>query len=371
MRVLAFNWRDRTHPQAGGAEKNIHELGKRMVEGGHEFTLLCGMYEGAEEREIVDGFSVIRRGGNYSVYFAAPLHYLIRMRDYQPDVIIDDINGIPFFTPFFSKTPLVGLFHHRVGEIFKKELPFPICHIGTFIEDHLLPLMYMKNEMVTVSDSSKSELVDLGFPEENIHIVYNGVDTKFYTPSWGVKAEHPTICYLGRLKRYKRVDILLRTADHLRRDFPNLEVRIAGKGDDLERLKAITEELDLGDCVDFLGFITAEEKLNLLRRSWLFTMPSEKEGWGITSLEANACGTPVVAFNVPGLRDSVLHGKSGLLVENETGFIEAITSLFLDEELRSKLSKGAREWSLKYDWDVSAMKMINLLESVQGNCRDP
>ncbi len=364
MRVVAFNWRDRTHPQAGGAEKNIHELGKRLAARGHEFTLFCALHDGAEREEWMDGFRVIRRGGSYSVYLAALAHYRGVVRSCRPDVIIDDINGIPFFTPVYSRVPRIGLFHHRVGDIFKRELPFPLSRVGMFIEDHLLPLLYAGDEMVTVSDSSRSDLVSMGFSEERIHVVFNGVDTSRYTPSYEDKASVPTICYVGRLKRYKRIDILLRASHRLVGEFPDLRVSIAGKGDDQGRLEGLARDLGLEGVVEFMGFVPADEKLDLLRRSWVFTMPSEKEGWGITTLEANACGTPVVAFDVPGLRDSVDHGRSGLLVEDEEGFGEAIASILRDVDLRSDLSRGAREWSTRYDWDVSAARLLEILERV-------
>jgi glycosyltransferase involved in cell wall biosynthesis len=369
MKVLAFNWRDRTHPQAGGAEKNIHEFGKRLVDAGHDFTLCCGMYKGAEKEEMIDGFRVVRRGGNFSVYLTAPITYMLEKRSFRPDVIIDDINGIPFFTPLYTRGPRIGLFHHRVGEIFKKELPFPLHHLGLFLEDRLFPRFYRKYEMVTVSPSSMSELVNLGFSNEKIHIVHNGVETKKYTPSFEDRDEKPTLCYVGRLKRYKRVEILLRAVKRLSEDFPDIRLRVAGKGDDAERLEEMAKELGMEDHVEFLGFITSEEKLDLLRRSWVFAMPSEKEGWGITGLEANACGTPVVAFDVPGLRDSVKHGISGLLAKDDDGFHNAIGSILSDDELRRTLSHSAREWSLNYDWDVSAVKMIKLLEGVMDNGR--
>jgi glycosyltransferase involved in cell wall biosynthesis len=367
VRVLAFNWRDRSHPQAGGAEKNIHEFGKRMVESGHEFVLVCGMYQGASREETMDGFRVVRGGGSFSVYLAAPLMYMRERRVFRPDIIIDDINGIPFFTPIFTRRPRVGLFHHRVGDIFKRELPFPLSRLGMFLEEHLLPLLYTGTEMVTVSDSSRSELVDLGFPHERIHIIYNGVDTRTYTPSMGVKTEAPSICYVGRLKRYKRVEILLRAVKGLTDEFPDLMLRIAGKGDDRERLEGLVRDLGIEDHVEFMGFVSTEEKLDLLRSSWAFAMPSVKEGWGITGLEANACGTPVVAFDVPGLRDSVSRGVSGLLAVDENGFADAMASILRDEELRSQLSVGAREWSLQFDWDASAVKLMGVLERVRDN----
>lgn len=260
----------------------------------------------------------------------------------------------------------MALFHHRVGEIFKKELPFPFSQAGMFMESHLLPLVYSRTQMMTVSDSSRSELIAMGLDEGRIQVSYSGINVDGGAPDPGAKDADPSVCYVGRLKRYKRLDILLRAALDLSAEFPTLKVRLAGKGDDSRRLEALARELGVSDRVEFLGFVTEEEKVALLRRSWVFAMPSEKEGWGLTAVEANACGTPVVAFRVPGLLDSVSDGRSGLLVEDERGFKEALASVLRDRRLRARLSKGAREWAARFSWDDYAARTIDILDRVRA-----
>lgn len=361
MKIIAFNWRDRTHPEGGGAEENIHMLGSGLIKKGHEFHLICGKYKGSKKFEVINGVNIHRIGGRFSIYILAPLYYLYKFRKKKPDLIIDDINGIPFFTPLFSRKPKLAIFHHKVGDIFNKELPFPANRIGRFIEDKIIPFLYKNTKFVTVSNSSKIELIDLGIKESSIDIVYNGVDTERYSPGIIPKSNHPTLIYLGRLKKYKRVDVLLRSINELKQKGMRVKLEIVGQGDDEKRLKDLREELGIDDIVKFHGFINEESKLQLLRQSWLFIMPSEKEGWGITSIEANACGIPVIAFNVPGLRDSVKHGISGILVETEEEFIQMIEKCIVDQDLLMNYSEGARKWSLQFDWSRSVDRLEDII----------
>lgn len=362
MNILFFNWRDRLHPEAGGAEENLHEIGKRLVEKGYEVSLICGSFKGCDRELMIDKMKVYRVGGRFSVYLFAPLKYWFGK--FKPDIIVDDINGIPFLSPLFSRKPVVAIFHHRVGKIFEGELSFPFSRIGLFIEDHLMPRVYKKKPFITVSESSRTELIELGLHERNIKIVHNGVNTEHYTPCSSRKSEKPTLLYLGRLKLYKRVDILIRSMVRIGEFFPDVTLNIVGKGDDEDRLKKMVMELNLSDKVKFHGFVDERKKLDMLQSSWLMLIPSEKEGWGITALEANACGTPVIAFDVPGLRDSVKNGYSGILCDNEVEFRDAVIDQLKEKDQRERLSANARDWSLKFQWDKSADEFINVMKSL-------
>lgn len=364
MKILVFNWRDITHPQAGGCELHLHEIGKRIVAYGHELTLFCGAYQGGETFDNVDGLEIIRKGGQYSVYPYAMFEYLSTLKKRDFDVVVDDINGVPFYTPLYIRKPRVAVIHHLVKEIFFRELPLVLRPIG-FTAEWLIPPLYRKTEFITVSDSSKREMIEAGIPTDMIRIVHNGI-SGIYLPNKGLKSAYPHILYLGRLKAYKQLDHLIKAVKIIREKIPTIELSIAGSGDAEDDLKRLAAELDVKENVKFHGFVNEEEKLRLLQSAWVFVTPSEKEGWGLTVIEANACGTPAIAYDVPGLRDSIQKNKTGLLVDgNRVEDLASTTINVLENDrLRNKLSTAALKWSTNFNWDKSARKFLEILEDV-------
>ena len=366
MKILFFNWRDITHPLAGGCEVNLHELGKRIVEKGNEVTLVCGEYKGCKKREIIDGIEIIRRGGKYTVYICAFLEYIRSLRKRNYDVIIDEINGVPFFTSLYTKKPVIAFVHHVTKNIFFRELPFMFALIGYVIE-RLIPLFYRRSIFITVSNSSKEELIEIGVPEDKIKVIHNGISNT-YNPDWSKKSSFPHILYLGRLKKYKRLDHLIRAMKLVKKEVEDAKLSIAGSGDVEEELKKMVEELNLSNHVEFYGYVNEEKKKDLLQSAWVFVTPSQKEGWGLTVIEANACGTPAIAYDVPGLKDSIRNGETGLLVANGDihKLAESIIRVLKDEKLREKLSKNALNWSKNFSWDESSERFLEILKLVKG-----
>ena len=365
MKILFFNWRDITHPQAGGCELNLHEIAKRLVEQGHDVTLFCGAYEACNPYEYVDGIEVIRKGGKYSVYVFAFLTYISFLRKRKYDVVVDDINGIPFFTMLYVGRPKIAVLHHLVKNIFSKELPFMFRPIG-YTAEWLIPKLYRNIVFVTVSKSSKEEMIEAGIPRDHIEIIHNGI-TSMYTPNWELKTPYPHILYVGRLKKYKQMDHLLHAVSFLRKSIPQVRLSIVGTGDNEEDLKQLAKKLHIDDIVTFHGFVMEEEKLRLIQSAWVFVTPSSKEGWGLTVIEANACGTPAIAYNVQGLRDSILDGETGLLVQQNRGFerlAEVVTEFLENTKLRQELSTKAVEWSKRFSWDNCAREFLQLLQEV-------
>ena len=359
-----MNWRDITHPQAGGCELHLHEIGKRLVKAGHSVSLFCGAYDGCEQAEVVDGINIIRKGKAYTVYFYAVSEYLSGLRKNNYDVVVDDINGVPFFTPLYMRRPKIAILHHLVKEIFFKELPVTLRPIG-YTAEKLIPVLYGRIPFVTVSKSTKAEMVEAGIPAGNIEIVHNGISGMF-KPKPSMKSREPHIVYLGRLKTYKQLDHLVKAVGLLKERIKDVKLSIAGTGEAEDDLKGLVRHLGLGSTVKFCGFIDEDEKLRLLQSAWLFVTPSQKEGWGLTVIEANACGVPAIAYDVPGLRDSIRDGETGLLVSKKTieNLAACMEKTILDEAERRRLSCNALKWSKNFSWDKSAKKFLSILERI-------
>ncbi|GAC1424656.1 MAG: glycosyltransferase family 4 protein [Candidatus Velthaea sp.] len=357
MNILLLNWRDPENPRAGGAEVYLHEIAQRWVRGGHRVEWIAAGFRGAPRRTEIDGITIQRVGTAVTVYFAAGIEYVLRMRK-RFDVIVDAENGIPFFSPLYVSKPKVLLVHHVHTDVFKTHLPRTVADIFIWLESTLMPRIYSSVSFVAVSESTRSEVERQSLTKRPVAVIHNGVASDLLV---GVKSAIPTLAYVGRLKRYKRVDLLLVAAARLRVEYPNLVVRIAGRGDDEPYLRERVAELGLEDCVTFEGFITHERKREILQEAWIFVTPSEMEGWGITIIEANACGTPAVGFNVPGVRESIRDGLSGLLVESEAELVTMLGALLRDTTWRLRLSENAINRAKDFSWDRAAVKLLELI----------
>lgn len=361
--ILIFNWRDTSHKWAGGAEVYVYELGKRLVND-YNVIIFCGNDLESPLYENLDGIAVFRRGGFVTVYIWAMFYYLFKLRKHV-DLIIDSENGVPFFSPLFSRKPVIGLVHHVHSTVFDENLPKPLAMLAKFLETSVMPFVYRNCKMITVSKSSKQDMEALGFGKNSsIDIVHPGIETEKFKPS--KKATKPTILYLGRIKRYKSIDKVIRAMPLILKEKKNAVLKIAGSGDDIKNLRSLVEELNLGSSVKFLGHVTEEEKIKLLGEAWVFAYPSSMEGWGISAIEANACGTPVVAANVPGLRDSVKENQSGYLVKDGTTkeYAEKLIEVLSNKPLRDKLKKSSIEWANNYSWESSTSHLNEILGRV-------
>ncbi len=371
LKILIFNWRDTKHVWAGGAEVYIHEIAKRLVVQGHQVTVICGNDQWNSTHEVIDGVNIVRRGGFYTLYLMAPFYYWLKLRG-KYDVIIDSENGIPFFTPLFVRKPIIGLVHHVHQEIILESLGLawykkPIAHVAKVLETKGMPYVYRNTQMITVSDSSLHGMLKLGIGKnKEIKVVNPGVEIEKFSPQ--LKTKHPSILYLGRIKQYKSIDVTIRAVDKIRRNHPEVQFLIAGFGEHQLELEKLVKSLNLNEHVTFLGRVDELEKVKLMGESWVFVYPSLWEGWGISVIEANASGTPVVASNVPGLRDSVSNPHSGYLVRHgDVGeFEHRINLLLTDKELREKLSKESIEWAKNFTWDKSTEKMLDIIKEVEN-----
>lgn len=353
MRLLVVNWQDRENPQAGGAELHLHETFGRLARAGHEVTLLCGGWPGASPVASLDGMEVHRVGTRHTFAFLAHRAWRRRLSDRQFDLLVEDINKVPLYTPRWGAAPVVGLVPHLFGTAAFAELPAPLAAV-VWLAERPIPRVYADVPFQVISESTADDLAARGIPRAAIDVIYCGIDAQHFTPLPALRSAVPTFAYLGRLKRYKRVDLMLRALARLER--PEARLEIAGAGEHRGALERLAASLDLGERVRFLGRIGEEEKLALLRRAWAMLLTSPKEGWGITNLEAAACGTPVIGSDSPGIRESVRHGETGFLVPH--GDVEALAAamerLAAAPSLVASLGRAGRGFAEHFTWERTA-----------------
>jgi len=366
VRILAVNWLDLENPQAGGAEVHFFEIFGRLAAMGHAVTMVTSGWPGAAPRASVRGIDVRRAG--YRNTFALRGRGAVRraLREAPYDVVVEDINKLPLFLPLVTRLPLYVIVPHLFGTTAFREAPWPMATV-VWLAEKPIPRIYRRAAFHAISDSTKDDLVARGVREERVHVIYPGVDTGYLTPDPnGTRTPEPTFLYVGRLKRYKGVDTAIRAVGVARQTGASVHLAIAGQGDDRPRLEALTAELDLTDAVRFLGFVSEEEKRTLLRQSWATVFPSPKEGWGITNVEAAACGTPAVASDSPGLRESVRHEETGLLVpgDDPAALADAMLRLARDPALVARLGRGGRAFAESLSWDAAAIRTAEELDAL-------
>lgn len=353
MRVLVVNWQDRENPQAGGAEIHLHEIFRRLARRGHEITMLCSGWRGSTARAVVDGIDVHRVGTRHTYPFLARRYWRDVLRQQNHDVLWEDINKVPLYTPRWGARRVVAFVPHLFGETVFVEAG-PLLGSAVWLAERPLGAMYRRTPFEALSASTRDDLVARGIPPELVRVIVPGVDFDHYTPDPSARASTPTFAYLGRLKKYKRVDLIVRAFASLADRRAVLE--IAGAGDYRPELERLAASLDLRERVRFLGFVTEAEKKALYRRAWAVALTSPKEGWGLTNLEAAASATPVVASDSPGLRESVKHGETGFLVPH--GDIGALAARFAEIAASPKtvaqLGAAARRFAETFTWDRAA-----------------
>lgn len=355
LNVLVLNWLDRENPRAGGAETHMHEVFGRLAEKGHQVSALVSGWRGCPELTRLDGIDVHRSGGRHTFSLTAPRYFRRRLAGAAFDVVVEDLNKVPLFSPLWVNAPVVLLTHHLFGATAFQAGPFPVA-AATVLLERPLPFVYRNTPAIAVSESTKEDMVDRGLRSELITVIPNGIDTEAFRPAPEARADRPTLAFLGRLKRYKRVDLVIDAVHALVGQGLDVEFLIAGEGDQRTSLEARVRRLGLQEHVRMLGFLGEEAKRDLLRSAWIHVLTSSKEGWGISNLEAAACATPSVVSEAPGLRESVLHGQTGLLVPHGdvSALTEALGRILRDSDLRGQMGRQARAFAETFSWQASA-----------------
>jgi glycosyltransferase involved in cell wall biosynthesis len=369
LRVLLLSWRDSGHPEGGGSEQYGESMAAGLAAQGHQVTILTARYPGSAAEEKVDGYRVLRAGGRFTVYLRSLLRVLLR-RAGQFDVVVDVQNGTPFFARLVTRRPVVVLCHHvhrdQWGIVFGGTRSGDVlAALGWWLESRVAPLVQRSCRYVTVSEVSKLDLIDLGVRAENITIVHNGTPP----PLPGTdRSETPEIVVLGRVVPHKRVDHAVRAVAALQQELPDLRLTVLGHGWWSEALRAEVERCGVTDRVDLVGYVDEAVKHELLSRAWVMATPSVMEGWGLCVVEAASHGTPSVAYrSAGGLAESVVHGSTGLLVEDdEAAYTSALRELLVDTGLRLRMGAEARNHARLFTQEASVNAFAAVLLTAAG-----
>jgi glycosyltransferase involved in cell wall biosynthesis len=367
--LLLINWQDRTNPFFGGAEVHLHEIYGRLAQSGkYKVSLICSAYDGARPEDELDGIRIIRKGGRQTFNLVAKGVYSDLLAAGEKfDLVIEDYNKLPFFAYRWAKCPVLMQVHHFFGKTIYFEAGWPIATF-VYLSEKFALNRYRKLPFIAVSESTANELVQHGVSRDKIRIIYNGIRREVFYPDENIRrSETPTIVYLGRIKAYKRVDVLIRAMTSIRERVPGAKLVIIGSGDGIKPLRELADSLSLsGDAINFAGFVSEEQKVKLLRESWIAVNTSPKEGWGIVGMEAQACGTPVVVSDAPGLRESIRDGETGFLFPfgEVSALTEKVTTLLTSSDLRAKMGKSAAVWAHKFTWEKAAEDTDRAIEDL-------
>lgn len=355
MNILLVNWQDRLNPQAGGAEVHLFEIFTRLVARGHRVRLVCSGWKGGATSEIVGGIEVHRSGDRTSFTLVGRGAVRRALQAEAPDILVEDINKLPLFLSGFTSAPLYVIIPHLFGDTVFHEASIPAASL-VWLAERPIPRAYRRAQFHAISESTRDDLVQRGVPAGRVRVIHPGVDAILHRPDPAARTPTPSFLYLGRLKRYKGVETAIRALGLARATRPDLILDIAGSGDDRSRLESIVRELGLLEAVRFHGFVAEVEKLRLLQSTWANIFPSPKEGWGITIIEAAASGTPSLASDSPGLRDSVRPGETGYLVPH--GDAAALAARMLElagaPELVARLGAQGRRFAETLTWESAA-----------------
>ena len=355
MRIAFISWRDLANELAGGSEVFIDRLAVELLRMGHEVALLCGGPVGDRPYPVFD------LGGTYSQYLKAPFVHHREVRDW--DLLVDTENGLPYFSPLWRRKAVLACVLHIHTEQWDERFPRPIAAMGRFTESKLMPLVYRRTPFLAISASTASSLEAIGVDRSRIHVLEPGVDPPTVDP--GERSSKPLFVCVGRLMPYKRVDLLLRVWERVH-PVVGGELLIIGDGPERAALEARA-----GEGVRFVGRVDDDEKWTLLGRSWALIHPAHHEGWGIVITEAAEIGTPSIGFDVPGVKDSIVDGVTGILVDSEDDLARQWIELAQNQALRRRLSDGARRHGADFGWQNVAARFYTIAADVAASSTDP
>ena len=365
LSILIFNWRDPKHPLAGGAEQMVLEHAKYWKSKGANITWFASGFPKGKKFELLDGITYIREGSHFTVALMAFI-YFMKGKFGKIDLVVDCFHFFPYFTPLYMRNvKKISIIHEVAGNLWFDNLLFPLAVIGYFIEPYIMRL-YSNVNFITGGDSTKKDHLSLGFRGKNINVINHGIRKS--TIKKVLKDKNPVLIFLGRISKDKGIEDALMTLGLLARDYKDIMLWIVGKSEshDYEKkVKSLMKQFEVSKNCKWFGYVSEKEKYSLLAKSWILIHPSKKEGWGLNVIEANSVNTPVVGYKVPGLFDSIVDGKTGILVDCEAlSMADGVESLLRNKKLYLKMSNEAKLWSERFTWDKAGEKSYALITKI-------
>jgi glycosyltransferase involved in cell wall biosynthesis len=362
--VLFLNWRDTGHPDGGGSEVYLETVADGLARLGYPTTIFTAAYPGAARHEMrPSGVRIVRRGGRLSVYPWAALEFW-RGRLGRARVVVEAQNGIPFLSRLWARRSAgIVLVHHVHREQWRVVLGPAQARIGWWLESRVAPWVNRGSQYVAVSHVTRRELTELGVRESDIQVLHNGTSPRPPIPV--SRAERPTLLALGRLVPHKRVEIAVDAVADLVPEFPDLQLIVAGRGWWSAELARYVMGRGLEDHVELVGFVSPEQRHELYARCWVSLVPSLKEGWGLTVVEAGVHATPTVAFrSAGGVAESIVDGQTGLLSDDQRSFVAHVRNLLRDHATRERLGSNAERYARQFTWQQTIADFAALIDKL-------
>lgn len=357
LHILILTDRDWTHPQGGGTGTTLHQQVVQWLEWGHRVSVISCSHPGAARCERGDRLTLYHVGGRSTVF---PQTIVRQWRGLVPDadVVIEVVNGVTFLTPLWCRKPRLTLIYHIHRDHYVAEMGGAGRLAALLLETLPLRLLYRRSRLLTISEATARDIARHGIARHRIAVNCLGVDLEQFTPEAGARAAEPTLLYLGRLKRYKRIEVVL---DVLERN-PGAVLELAGDGDHRAALLEAIERRRLTDRVRVHGHVSEQRKLELYRRAWVNVTASSAEGWGLSVSEAAACGTPSAALAVGGLVEAIEDGHTGFLAADPIQLAEKVSVMLGDRALVEALGRNACAAASELSWAQTARRTLSLLD---------
>lgn len=364
--VWSFAWRDLDDPEAGGSEVHADQVMSRWAAAGLDVVHRTSR-RGQPVRVDRNGYRVTHRGGRYSVFARVFLGRMVR-RVPRSVAVLEIWNGVPWFTPLWARGTRVVWLHHIHEDMWGESLPRLLAPLGRFVERRVAPKFYRRSVVVTLAEPTRTALIESGLSEELVRVVPPGIHPRFKSLG-GDKSSQPLVVAVGRLTPVKRFDHLMEQFVAVRRSVPDARLVIVGDGPDRAFLEGVRSRLGLEESVTFTGRIDDDALVRTYNEAWLLVSASHSEGWGMTITEAAACGTPAVATDNHGHRAAIVHGTTGLIVENPARLGASIADVLIDRSRLDSLTSGALAHSRNYDWDITALRTLEAVRDARRRQR--